>query len=108
VYPTDWAKIEEIKDTLGRYIIGNPGGTQAQKMLWGLPIVDTWSMTSGHFLTGAFRLGAQIFDRLAMEVLISTENVDDFEKNLISIRGEERLALCVYRPTAFVYGAFPS
>lgn len=37
---------------------------------------------------------------------ISTENADDFEKNMISIRCEERLALAVKRPEAFVYGSF--
>jgi HK97 family phage major capsid protein len=62
-------------------------------------------MTVAHFLTGAFRLGAQIFDRLAIEVLISTEDGNNFSQNLISIRGEERLALAVYRPSAFIYGA---
>jgi len=38
--------------------------------------------------------------------VISTENADDFEKNMISIRCEERLALAVKRPEAFIYGSF--
>ncbi|MDI8977993.1 phage major capsid protein, partial [Salmonella enterica subsp. enterica serovar Lubbock] len=41
---------------------------------------------------------AQIFDREDANVVISTENADDFEKNMISIRCEERLALAVKRP----------
>jgi hypothetical protein len=41
-------------------------------------------------------------------VVISTENADDFEKNLISIRCEERAALAVYRPEAFIYGELPT
>lgn len=106
LHPTDWAKIETLKDTQGRYLVGNPQGVMA-KTLWGLPVVDTQAMTVNHFLCGAFMLGAQIFDRLSIEVLISTENSDDFEKNLISIRGEERLALAVYRPSAFVTGTLP-
>jgi HK97 family phage major capsid protein len=104
VHPQDWAKIETLKDTLGRYIVGDPQG-RIQPMLWNLPVVETIAMTVNHFLTGAFRLGAQIFDRMAIEVLISTEDADNFQRNLISIRGEERLALAVYRPSAFIYGA---
>ena len=37
---------------------------------------------------------------------MSTENTDDFEKNLISIRCEERAALAVKRPEAFIFGEF--
>ena len=102
----DWARIELIKDTLGRYILANPLGL-AGPMLWGLPVVATEaSAFEGKFLTGAFRTGAQLFDREDANVVISTENADDFEKNLISIRCEERVALAVKRPEAFIYGPF--
>ena len=57
-------------------------------------------------LTGAFNAAAQLFDREDANVVISTENSDDFEKNMISIRCEERLALAVKRPEAFIYGSF--
>jgi len=103
---TDWAKIELTKDTLGRYIIGNPLSL-AGPTLWGLPVVATeLAAFLGKFLTGAFQTGAQIFDREDANVVISTENADDFEKNMISIRCEERLALAVKRPESFIYGTF--
>lgn len=60
----------------------------------------------GKFLTGSFAYGAQLFDREDANVVISTENADDFEKNMITIRCEERLALAVKRPEAFIYGDF--
>lgn len=104
LHPTDWAKIETLKDSQNRYLVGDPQG-RLQPMLWGLPVVETIAMTVNHFLSGAFRMGAQIFDRMAIEVLISTEDSDNFQRNLITIRGEERLALAVYRPSAFIYGA---
>ncbi len=102
----DWARIELTKDSLGRYILANPAGLTGPT-LWGLPVVATEAAAfQGKFLTGAFSAGAQIFDREETNVVISTENADDFEKNMITIRCEERLALAVKRPEAFVYGSF--
>lgn len=102
--PIDWAWIETLKDTTGRYIIGNPQSSVA-KTLWGLPVVETQAMTVDKFLTGAFKLGAQLFDRWDARVEVGYEN-DDFTKNLVTILAEERLALAVYRPQAFIYGDF--
>lgn len=101
--PIDWAGIELTKDGDGRYIIGQPQGV-ASPTMWGLPVVTTQAITSGKFLTGAFKLGAQLFDRWQARVEVATENEDDFVKNLVTILAEERLALAVYRPEAFVYG----
>ena len=105
MHPSDWARIELLKDTQGRYIIGNPQGTIAPT-LWGLPIVATQAITVDKFLVGAFQMGAQVFDRWAARVEVATENEDDFIKNLVTVLAEERLALAVYRPEAFIYGDF--
>lgn len=102
--PIDWAKIELTKDAENRYIIGQPQGV-ANPTLWGLPVVSTQAMGAGKFLTGAFSLAAQVFDRQQAAVAVSTENQDDFIRNLVTILCEERLALAVYRPEAFVYGS---
>lgn len=102
MHPTDWARIETTKDAGGQYIIGNPQGTLSPT-LWGLPVVATQAIAQDKFLTGAFRLGAQLFDRWEARVEVGYEN-DDFTKNLVTILAEERLALAVYRPEAFVYG----
>jgi HK97 family phage major capsid protein len=105
LHPTDWAGIELTKDTAGAYIIGNPQDS-AQPRLWGLPVVATQAMTVDKFLVGAFGMGAQIFDREDARVEISTEDSDNFRKNLVTILAEERLALAVYRPEAFIKGDF--
>lgn len=106
LHPSDWAEMEMMKDGEGRYLIGNPQGT-ASPTLWGLPVVATQAMAEGDFLTGAFRLGAQLFDRWDARVETGYVN-DDFTKNLVTILGEERVALAVYRPEAFVTGDFAS
>jgi len=103
--PIDWAKIQLTKDTQNRYIVGNPIDGNIQR-LWNLPVVDSLSMAANKFLVGAFDFGAQIFDRMEIEVLLSTENSVDFEKNMVTLRAEERLALAIYRPEAFVTGDF--
>jgi HK97 family phage major capsid protein len=105
LHPSDWADIELTKTDEGAYLFANPqNGTDPR--LWRLPVVETQAMTVDKFLTGAFQLGAQLFDREDANVEISTEDSDNFRKNLVTIRGEERLALAVYRPEAFVKGGF--
>lgn len=103
--PIDWAVIEMLKDSNKNYLIGKPQG-QTSPTLWNRPVVETQSIVQNEFLVGAFQMGAQIYDRMDIEVLISTENDKDFENNMVSIRAEERLALAVYRPEAFVTGNF--
>ena len=103
--PMDWARIELLKDTLGRYIIGNPQGVIGAT-LWNRPVVTTPAIAADKFLAGAFKLGAQVFDRWQARVEVATENEDDFIKNMVTVLAEERLALAVYRPEAFIYGDF--
>lgn len=103
--PIDWAVIETLKDANGRYIFGDPNGLRPPA-IWGLPVVDTNAMPQGQFLVGAFNMAAQIFDREDANVQVSTEDGDNFTKNMVTIRAEERLALAVFRPQSFVYGAF--
>lgn len=106
----DWRRIMGSKDANGNYIAWNandPAGGPVRLVrpgLWDIDVVPTNAITAGKMLVGAFKEGAQIFDRLDVEVLLSTENSDDFERNLCSVRIEERLALATYRPDAFIYG----
>lgn len=102
MHPTDWARIELTKDANGQYIIGVPQGS-VQPTLWSLPVVATQAITVDKVLVGAFQLGAQVFDRWDARVETGYVN-DDFTKNLVTILAEERLALAVYRPEAFIYG----
>ncbi|MBD2842701.1 phage major capsid protein [Erythrobacter sp. KMU-140] len=103
--PIDWAVIETLKDGDGHYLIGNPQGAIGAQ-LWNLPVVPTQALTEDKFLVGAFDLAAQIFDRQNATVEVSTEDGDNFRKNKVTIRAEERLALAIYRPEALIYGDF--
>ncbi|TDR89117.1 phage major capsid protein [Enterovirga rhinocerotis] len=100
--PVDWAEIETMKNDVGDYIVGDPRGV-IEKRLWGLPVTDSDALPEGKFLVGA-NMAAQVFDREDANVQVSTEDRDNFVKNAVTIRAEERLALAVTRPEAFVYG----
>ncbi|UPJ72793.1 phage major capsid protein [Bradyrhizobium sp. 187] len=103
----DLESLKIIKDGDDRYIGGGPFGPPITT-IWGRPVVGTPAMATGEFLVGAFLDGAQIFDRLDAEVLVSSEDRDNFIKNMLTVRAEERLAMAVKRPAAFVHGAFPA
>lgn len=103
--PIDWTRIETTKDGDGRYIIGTPQGN-SPRLMWNLPVVETQSMSVDKFLTGAFKLGAQIFDRWETRVEVANTHGDDFTNNMVTVLAEERLAFAVNRPEAFVYGDF--
>lgn len=107
LHPTDWASIELLKDTTGQYLFTNPQNT-TQGRIWGRDVVSTQAMTQGRFLVGDFAAHAQILDRQDANVAISFENKDNFERNMATIRIEERLALAIYRPEAFVKGVLES
>lgn len=100
--PDDWAEIELLKDGDNRYLYSSVT-SGATPTLWGMPVVTSDSMDPGDFLIGAFSLAAQIWDRMGMTVLASTEDGDNFSENMVTILFEKRLALEVTRPEAFVY-----
>lgn len=106
LHPFDWEAMELEKDLYGRYILVTSVAVGAQKQVWQNPVVATPAMSHGQFLVGAFGLGAKLWDREQANIAISTETRDLFDRNAIAIRAEERLALEVSRPEAFVKGTF--
>lgn len=105
IHPTDLTKIETTKDTTGLYIVGDPKTGTEVKFIWGLPVVESDSITAGTFLVGAFNTAAYLMDRQAVSVEISYEHSDNFTKNLASILAEERIGLAITKATAFITGS---
>lgn len=105
LHPSDWEEIELTKTDEGAYIWANPRGLLGPT-LWGLPVIDTTAVEEGEFLVGNFQMAAMLWDREDAVVDISTEDRDNFIKNMVTIRAEERLALEVSRPEALIYGDF--
>jgi len=102
--PIDWVGILLLKDTQGRYLFSDPHGMEAPRV-WGKDVVPTQAMTQGQFLAGAFALAAEIFDREDATVRVAEQHADFFVRNMVAILAEERLAIAIYRPAAFVKGS---
>jgi HK97 family phage major capsid protein len=115
--PAEWQTFRLAKDTAGQYFGGGPflgpyGGPQgpigpggqvtgADDVAWNKPIIVTSAIGAGTLLLGAFDTAAQVYRRSGLTVEASNSHSDYFEKNLVKIRAEQRLALAVYRPSAF-------
>lgn len=105
VNPADWAEIEMIKDANGQYVWSNPTAVNGAPM-WGVPVVATNSMTAGRFLLVDTAQASMIWDREDMSVSVSTEEGNNFTKNMVTILAEERLAHVIYLTRAIVGGTF--
>jgi HK97 family phage major capsid protein len=103
----DWYNLLLLKDEDGQYLMPEAYrfGAVAPRIA-GVPLIGTTAITAGDFLVGDFGLGVQVFDREQSNIRFFEQDADNVTKNLVTVRVEERLALPVYRPKAFVYGNF--
>ena len=104
INPADWAELRLLKDDNLNYIGGSPfsnTGSNPGESLWGKRVIVTTSISSGIALVGAFATGAQLFRRGGLTVEASNSHESFFQKDLVAIRAETRLALGVLRPEAF-------
>lgn len=106
LHPLDWESLELEETDDGHYRIALSVAVGAEKRVWSMDIVATTAMTQGTYILGAWGMGAQFYDRESVTVTISTENRDNYERNVITFRAEERAALEVARPESFVIGTF--
>lgn len=81
---------------------GNSPGVVTDPGLWGLRTVITPAVTAGVALLGAFQAGAMLFRKGGITVDITNSDEGKFKNNISTIRAEERAALAVFRPNAFV------
>lgn len=106
VNPADWGTMELAREGAGTgaYLYGAPG-TNGGMNPFGLAVVLSNHMPAGFFLVGNLRGAATIYQRQGATVEMGFVN-DDFTKNLVTIRAEERLGLAVDRPAEILYGDF--
>lgn len=115
MHPTDYQAIRLLKDgtggTIGQYYGGGcfygpygNGNVDAQPGLWGLKTIITPNITQGTILVGAFKQGASVITKQneGARIEVVTGDHDDAIYNRVTVVVEERLALAVRRPKAFV------
>lgn len=100
LHPRDWERVRLAKDSQGNYQFGSPADS-GQATIFGMPAVPSVGVAEGAPLVGAFRSGTTLFMRQGMEVLISDSDGQDFTSNRVTILGELRGGVAVWRPGAF-------
>lgn len=110
INPTDYANLRLRKDGNGQYLAGGfafggygNGAVELQPSIWGIPTIVSSAVEVGTCIVGAFKAGASVVSKASgLRVEVTNTDQDDFVKNMITIRAEERLALAVRYPAAFV------
>ena len=106
MHPNDWEDIELTKATDGQYLVAVSVALGGEPRVWRLPVIETPAIAEGTALVGAFGTGAQLYDREQANIRVSEQHSDFFVRNAIVILAEQRLALAVKRPEAFVKVTF--
>jgi HK97 family phage major capsid protein len=97
--PNNWLTARTVKDTTGRFILGNPDEVGPSR-IWGLPVVSTIAETAGTALVGDFQTYSELDRGMDLTVELGYIN-DDFTKNIVRMLAELFAVVLVYRPTAF-------
>ena len=109
INPTDYQTLRLGKDLNGQYYAGGPftgtygqGGVMDYPPIWGLKTVVTPAVPLHTAWVAAWRQGATRYPKGGVRVDSTNSNVNDFEKNLVTIRAEQRVGLAVRIPASFV------
>lgn len=106
ISPNLWESIEVEEDNTGAFRVAVAVAVGAEKRVWRLNVVETTAMSDLNYVVGAFGMGAQLHDRLAVSVSVSSENAQNFEDGIVTFLAEERVAFEVSRPESFVVGTW--
>ncbi|WIC88815.1 major capsid protein [Streptomyces phage OnionKnight] len=101
--PIDWQDIQLDEDANGQFrVITSVQDPSAPNRLWGLTVVTTVAMTQGTALLGGFRMGATLWERQGITILMTDSHADFFVKNTLVVLAERRANLAVHTPQCFV------
>lgn len=110
INPADWATLLQAKDSNLQYLLGGPaygsygnGAYNGNPRIWGLNVVESAAVTQGTCIVGAFKACASVVTKAGegQRIEVSNSDQDDFIKNMVTVRIEERLVLAARVPAAF-------
>lgn len=110
INPADWCTLLQAKDDNHQYLLGGPafgsygnGNYFDNPKVWGLTVVESAAVTQGTCIVGAFKAGGQVGSKAGegQRIEVCNSDQDDFIKNMVTVRIEERLVLAVLDPAAF-------
>ncbi len=113
INPADLQTLLLAKDganNTGQYLMGGPayapygnGAYGDYLPIWGMKVVASSAVASGTAIVGAFKPCASVVTKAGegFRVEVSNSNEDDFVKNMITVRIEERILEAVRLPGGF-------
>lgn len=109
VNPEDFYIMITEKDNENRYYFPESVrfGGQPPRVA-GVPLILNTAVTKGDFFVGDWVSGATMATRQGVRLQFFEQDQDNVVKNLVTVRIEERIALPIHNPNAFVYGDFAS
>lgn len=107
MHPTTYWNIRLQKSSDGFYLYGDPSMGDADFAIFGMRPFRTATLATTQFLVGSSSpADAVIRDRMSLRFEIARSHSSNFTSNLVTIRGEERIALVVFNPAAYRTGTF--
>ena len=103
--PTDFHKIVLLKSTANEYL-RNQIIQGLQPAINGVPITLNTAMPAGKFLVGNLAPSTQLWVRAGLSLEFARQDSDNFTKNFVTVRAQERVALTTYTPNGIVQGTF--
>lgn len=100
MHPSDYQDVALEKTADGEYVHGKPTDAEPGR-IWGKPVITSTAIASGTALVGAFADASAIYLREDARVDFTDSHDDEFIKNQVRFRGEERLQVAVFRPAGF-------
>jgi HK97 family phage major capsid protein len=98
-HPTDWNFIRRVKDAYGRFLVSADPSDDQVNQAWGIDVfTDIWCPQGKGLLLDTTKFG-YVGVREPMAVRIGYAGTD-FTQNILRFVAEERLTLCVTRPSA--------